>query len=194
MSVLYVPPCPTTCGGSVPPVEFNECTPLYHWGEISKIYIGPITIPHFADVSSITEWNAQLDNNDPADGHIRTLIVIGDMPEPEILEVPTSGDRIAIGYRTFSVNFEIDETGSVHEETVVADHNYTFLLLNQCGGKYKIWFETSDGLLYGGEDGIECSIRMNQIIPRERNALVKIMGKATWKSLQAPFRCHSPLY
>jgi hypothetical protein len=192
MSVLYVPPCPTTCGGSVPPVEFNECTPRYHWGEISKIYIGPITIAHFADVSAIGEWIPLLSATE--DDHIRTLTVIGDMPEPEILEVPTSGDRIAIGFRTFSINFEIDETGSEHEEAVAPDHNYTFLLLNQCGGKFKIWFETSDGLLYGGEDGIECSIRMNQIIPRERNALVKIMGKATWKSLQAPFRCHSPLY
>jgi len=65
--------------------------------------------------------------------------------------------------------------------------------MSECGGKYVIWYETSDGILYGGNDGVEVSLRMNQVIPRERTALVKLMGKATWKSIQSPFRCDSPL-
>lgn len=182
MSVLYLDPCPTTCSGSVAEVSFNECAPETHWGEVSKVYITESDFAGFTDVSALPEWTANL--ADTGDDKIRTLIVIGELPEPETTEVPLSGDRVAIGYKTFNLNFTIDETNET---------NYNFLLMSECGGKYLIWFETSDGILYGGNDGIEVSLRMNQIIPRERTALVTIECKATWKSLQSPFRCVSPM-
>lgn len=190
MSVLFVPPCPTTCSGSLADVLFNECAPEWHYGEVSKIYIAESDFesvdnagnPGFSDVTSLTEWNDNL--SDTVDSKIRTLVVLGDLPEAETTEIAASGDRIAIGYKTFSLIFEIDETN---------DTNYNFLLMSECGGKYLIWFETSDGLLFGGNLGIEVSLRLNYLIPRERTAFQKIMGKATWKSLQSPFRCESPL-
>jgi hypothetical protein len=183
MSYLYLPPCPTTCSGSVADVDFDNCTPVYHWGEISKVYIGSTNVPNFADVSSIVEWNSILD--DSADDHIRELTVIGEQTEAETVEVPTSGDRIAIGFKKFSINFEIDETNDI---------NYVFHQMLECGGKFKIWYETSDGILYGGNEGIEASVKTNQVIPKERTALVKIVGKATWNSLHSPVRCVSPMY
>ena len=190
MSVLYVPDCPTTCSGSVPDVSFNECVPENNWGEVSKIYITESDFesvdnagnPGFSDVTSLTEWNDNL--SDTEDGKIRTLVVLGDMPEAETTEVPTSGDRVAIGFKTFTLPFEIDETN---------DTNYNFLLMSECGGKFLIWYETSGGLLFGGNAGIEVSLKLNYLIPRERTALQKIMGVATWKSLRSPFRCESPL-
>lgn len=182
MSVLFLPPCPVTCSGSVSDVSFNECAPETHWGEVSKIYITESDFAGFTDVTDLAEWTANL--SDTGDDKIRTLIVIGELPEPETTEVPISGDRIAIGYKTFNLNFAIDETNET---------NYTFMLMSECGGKYLIWYETSDGILYGGNDGIEVSLRLNQVIPRERTAIVTIVGKATWKSLQSPFRCDSPL-
>jgi hypothetical protein len=184
MSVLFIPPCPTTCAGYLADVSFNECTPEYHWGEISKIYLASITHPGFINAGALAEWTAWLSDTADFAYSIRTLTVIGELPEPETSEVPTSGDRIAIGYKTFNLNFEIDETNDI---------NYNWLLMSECGGKYVIWYETSDGILYGGNDGIEVSLRMNQIIPRERTALVKLMGKATWKSIRSPFRHDSPL-
>ena len=190
MSVLYVPPCPTTCSGAVADVSFNECAPENNWGEVSKIYIAASDFesvdnagnPGFSDVTSLTEWNDNL--SDTVDDKIRTLVVLGDLPEAETTEVATSGDRIAIGYKTFNLVFEIDETNET---------NYNFLLMSECGGKYLIWYETSGGLLFGGNAGIEVSLKLNYLIPRERTALQKIMGKATWKALQSPFRCTSPL-
>lgn len=184
MSVLYLPPCPTTCSAYLADVSFNECTPEYHWGEVSKVYLASTEHPGFMDVSNIAEWTAWLSDTADLDTSIRTLVVIGELPEAETTEVSTSGDRIAIGFKTFNLNFEIDETNET---------NYAFLLMSECGGKYVMWFETSDGLLFGGNDGIEVSLRMNYTIPRERTALQKILGKATWKSLQSPFRCESPL-
>lgn len=190
MSNLYVPPCPTTCSGSLAEVSFNECAPEWHYGEVSKIYIAESDFesvdnagnPGFSNVASLAEWNDNL--SDTEDSSIRTLIVLGDLPEAETTEIPASGDRIAIGFKTFNLNFEIDETNV---------ENYNFLMMSECGGKYLIWFETSDGLLFGGDAGIEVSLRLNYLIPRERTAFQKIMGKATWKSLQSPFRCDSPL-
>lgn len=165
------------------PVDFDDCAPEKHWGEVSHLYIGSLDVPDFLDVSSIIEWNSIL--SDTEDDHIRTMTVIGDLPETEVTEIQMSGDRIAIGYKTFTLNFEVDETNDI---------NYQWHQLLECGGKFKIWFETSDGILYGGNTGIEASVRMNLIIPRERTALVKFMGKASWKSLQSPPRCLSPLY
>ena len=182
MSVLYLPPCPTDCSGAVADVNFNDCTPELHWGEISKIYIVGSDFAGFTDVATLGEWTNNL--GDTGDDKIRTLTVIGELPEPEIAEVPYSGDRIAVGYKTFNLPFEIDETNET---------NYNFLLMSECGGKYLIWFETSDGILYGGNDGIEASVRLNLLIPKERTALKKYMGRATWKSLKSPYRCTSPM-
>jgi hypothetical protein len=181
MSVCYLPPCPTTCEGSVAEVSFNECAPEKHWGEISKLYVVDANFGGL-DADNLADWNANLD--DVTDKMIRTLIVIGELPEPETVEVPLSGDRIAIGSKTFNLNFIIDETNET---------NYAFLKTVECGGKFIIWFETSDGILYGDDTGIEVSLRINMVIPRERTAVVTYVGKATWKSLTHPCRTIFPL-
>jgi hypothetical protein len=190
MSVLYVPPCPTTCSGELSEVSFDACRGVFHWGEISKIYLADSDFssvdnagnPGFSDVTSLVEWNDNL--SDTADGGIRTFIVLGDLPEAESTETPAAGDLVAIGYKTFTLNFQVDQTN---------DTNYTFLLMSECGGKYLMWFETRDGLLFGGNLGLTVSLKLNYLIPREKTALQLIMGKATWESLQSPFRCASPL-
>ena len=182
MSVLYLPPCPTTCSASVADVSFNECAPETHWGEISKLYVTNLDFAGFTDVTDLSEWTANL--GDTGDDKIRTIICIGEQPEPEQTEVPISGDRTVVGYKNFILNIEIDETN---------DTNYNFLCMSECGGKYLLWYETSDGILYGGNEGIEASITMNQVIPREREGIVKIMAKVSWKSIQHPFRCVSPM-
>jgi hypothetical protein len=101
------------------------------------------------------------------------------MPEPEQTETPISGDRIIIGYKKFVLNLEVDETNET---------NYNFLLLSECGGKYKACFETADGLIYGGKDGIEVSLKMNQPIPKTRAEVVKIIMKVSWSSKNHPLR------
>ena len=183
MSNLYVPPCPTDCGGSVAAVLFNDCAPETHWGEVSKVYIGPSDTPAFLDVTSLAQWTAALAQS--GDDKIRTAIGIGEFAEPETTETPISGDRIAFGFKKFSLPYAIDETN---------DTNYNFFLQLECGGKVKIWFETSDGLLFGGNDGIEASVKAFYLIPRERSAMQTINLTFKWNSLLSPFRCTSPLY
>lgn len=182
MSNLFLPPCPTSCSGSVAAVDFDDCAPVWHWGEVSKVYVGPTTIPTF-DSTSLAAWNTYL--SDTVADKIRTLTTLGDMPEAASTETQMSGDRVSSGTKTFTLNFQIDETN---------DTNYAFYQMVECGGKFKLWFETSDGELYGGNEGILVSIKINQVIPPERSAPVKIMAVATWKSLHSPARYLSPMY
>lgn len=184
MSVLLNPTCPSDCS-TLPAVAFDTCAPELHWGEVTKLYVAAADADDFANVEDVTEWNTRLDQSAVATGdEIRELTVIAELPEPEQTETPVSGDRTAVGFKNFALNFDIDETN---------DTNYNFLLTLECNLSFKIWYETSDGMLYGGNEGILATLRANQVIPKERTELVKFVGVARWKSQTSPLRCVSPL-
>jgi hypothetical protein len=172
------------------PVAFSTCAPSYHWGEISKVYIAPADFLPF-DLTVLGNWTSRL--ADTGDDKIRTLIGIGDMPEPEITEVTTSGDRKAYSSRQYTINFTIDETGSVAAGVVI--DNYSWMAMTGCNTNYQFWFETSDGVLYtGGPDsGLEGTGIFHQIIPRLRTELVTFVGTFKWQSYFAPYRMASPM-
>lgn len=183
MSNLFFPPCPTGCDSSVVPVKFDKCAPEYHWGEISKVYIAPVDIDLSGfDASDPASWSAKLSDTDA--GKIRTLIGIGEMGEPEITEVATSGDRKAYGFRQYSFSFTIDETG---------DENYEWMVMTGCNMAYRIWYETADGTLYGGNEGLRASAIFHEIIPRGRTEIRTFQGNFRWTSMLAPPRCESPI-
>jgi hypothetical protein len=182
MSIISLPICPTTCAGTLGSINFDECAPEVHFGEIAKLYLwvlGEVPFATQADYDSAAHWNTHLSESGTTSGAIRAFTVIGELPEPELTETPISGDRIVVGYKKFTLNLEIDETNET---------NYNFLLLSECGGKYSMNFETADGIIYGGKDGIEATVRMNQVIPRERSGVVKIITKVTWSSKNSPLR------
>ena len=183
MSVLLYPTCPESCGGALPAVSFDNCAPAIHYGEVSKLYLANVEADDFTNVELLSEWTARLtaDGTDP--DAIRELTVIGDLPEAERTEITISGDRTIAGFKNFTLNFEVDETNAI---------NYNFLLTSECNLKFKMWFETSDGILYGGNEGIEASILMNLVIPRERTDVVKYMGQAKWRSQFSPLRSTMP--
>ena len=184
MSVLLLPQCPSDCTG-LPAVDFDVCAPELHWGEVSKLYLAAADADDFTNVESLAEWTTRLDQSATATGdEIRELTILGDLPEPEQSEIAISGDRTAVGVKTFTLAFDVDETN---------DTNYLAMLNMECNLTFKIWYETSDGMLYGGNDGIIATVRMNQIIPRERTELVKLTGTAKWKSQFSPLRVVSPM-
>lgn len=185
MSNLYLPPCPTECSGSLEAVSFNECAPTIHYGEVSKLYVARADASDFANPQTITEWTARLSDSDVAADKIRTFIGIGEMTAPEKSELPISGGRTIYSPKTFNLLFEVDETN---------DTNYEFLLSTECNVKYKFWFETSDGMLYGGKTGIEAVINMDAPIPKGREEVAKFMMSMKWKSKNHPLRCTSPMF
>ena len=184
MSVLTLEACPVDCAGALGAVSFSECAPEFHYGEISKMYIANADAADFAAVDVITEWTARLDDTGVDADDIRTFIGIGELPEPEQTESPASGNRIAYGPFTFNLTFEVDETN---------DDNYAFLLNANCNLKYKFWLEMSDGMLYGGNEGIEGTIKMTQPLPKSRDEKVLIIIKAKWTNKFYPLRCLSPM-
>lgn len=183
MSVLIYPDCPSDCGGALPAVSFDDCAPAIHYGEVSKLYLANVEAADFTNVELLSEWTTRLTADGTNPDAIRELTVIGDLPEAERTEIAISGDRTIAGVKNFTMNFEIDETNVT---------NYNFLLTTECNLKFKMWFETSDGILYGGNEGIEASILMNLVIPRERTDVVKYMGQAKWRSQFSPLRSTMP--
>lgn len=183
MSVLVNPVCPENCEGALPPVLFDDCAPEIHYGQIVKLYLANAEAADFTNVELLSEWTTRLsaDSTDP--DAIRELTVIGDLPEPERTEQTISGDRIITGQKQFTMNFEVDETNVV---------NYEFMLTTECNLKFKLWAEMSDGILYGGNEGILASVLMNLLLPRERTDVVKYMGTAKWKSQFSPLRSTMP--
>lgn len=188
MSVIVLPDCPTNCSAVLESVSFSECAPEVHFGEIAKLYLWvDSATPPFAsqaEYDSAAHWATHLNESGVALDDIREFTVIGEQPEPEQAETPISGDRTVVGYKKFTLNLEIDETNET---------NYTFLLASECNGKYKANYETADGILYGGYLGLDVSVKMNQVIPRERSGVVKIMVKVSWSSKNHPFRQISPV-
>lgn len=184
MSVLLYPSCPESCAGSLPDPEFNECAPVVGYGEIAKFYLAKADAAPFSNVESLAEWTQRLAAGVATADAIRAYTVLADLPEPELTEQTISGNRTIRGFKKFSIPFEIDETN---------DTNYQAHLTFECNTKFKLWFETADGMMYGGNEGIEVSILTNFVIPRSRTEVVKIMGKATWDSKKSPLRNVSPL-
>jgi hypothetical protein len=182
MSVLTLPSCPDDCTG-LPLVDFDVCAPEIHYGEVSKIYIAAADADPFTNIELLPEWTARLSETSVDPDAIRPLTVLGDLPVAEQSELTISGDRTVVGYKQFVLNFEVDETNGV---------NYNFMLTAECNLSFLIWFETSDGVMYGGNEGILATVRLSLMIPRERTDIVKYMGTAKWKSVFSPLRSHSP--
>ena len=183
MSVLVIPTCPTDCSG-LPAVYFDECAPDVHYGEVVKLYMAAVDAADFTNVELLGEWTTRLSDAGVDPDAIRELTVYGELPEAEQTEITISGDRTVVGYKQFTLNFEVDETNDI---------NYNWLMNLECNLKFKIWFETSDGRLYGGNEGIEATVRANLMIPKERTDIVKFIGTAKWKSIFSPLVGDSPM-
>ena len=185
MSVLSLPQCPVDCTGSLEAVSFNECAPDIHYGEISKLYVARSDAADFTSPDLLAEWTARLSDTAVDADSIRTLIGIGELAPAEKTEILISGGRTIYSPKTFNILFEVDETN---------DTNYEFLLSTECNLKFKFWFETSDGMLYGGKTGIEAVFGMDAPIPKGREEIAKFMVSIKWKSANSPLRNISPMF
>jgi hypothetical protein len=180
---MSTPVCPTDCNG-LPEVLFNECAPDLHYGEISKIYFTTANADDFTDVEDLAEWQARLADSGGDEDSIRTLGVIGELVAPEGTEIRINGNRRIMPPKTYKLNFTIYETN---------DTNYDLVRAFECNIKSKIWFETSDGMLYGGKTGILGTFKIDSVIPLNYQELHTFPGVFTWENNMLPDRCVSPM-
>jgi hypothetical protein len=185
MSVLTLDACPTNCTASLGSVSFDACAPERHYGEISKLYIGRIDGADFTNVDIITEWTARLSDTVDSADKIRTLYGMGEMPMPEQTEKLVSRGEYAYSPFTFTFTFNVDDTNDI---------NYEFMLATYCNQRRKIWLEMSDGMLYGGNEGIEAILKGGQPLLPGREDFILITLSAKWKSPNWPLRTLSPMY
>lgn len=179
------PICPVGCASALPVVSFSECSPEVNLSEIQYVYVAKSVAADFTDWTVITEWTTRLSQTVVVgDDTIRTLTVIGDKPAPARTEKEISGGRKVSANKTHTLNFTIDETNEI---------NHELLRMLECGGTFKIWYETQGGLLFGGNEGIEASIFLDMILGRGREEVASFAGVAEWKNRFTEERCVSPI-
>ena len=174
--------CPTGCEGDLPIVLFDVCAPDVDFGNIEKIYLTNIGNP-LANVEDAAEWLTRLSNSSTDADAIRYLHVIGELPEPEQEETEISLCRTIYSDCKYQLPFEIDETNLT---------NHEFMRKTHCNTDYLMWF-ASGKYIYGGNDGIQASLRLNMTIPRECRGLKKYMGLFTWENEFPPVANENPL-
>jgi hypothetical protein len=169
-----MPVCTTT----LTPLRADDCTTGVIFGRIDRIYLTKVG-DGLTDWSSSVEWTGRIDNAtaQPTNGdpyHIRQLNVIGSVAEPEQNEISISANRFAYSLPEFTVEFSIDDTASTD--------NYAFMqtLIANNGGIYALWLE-GGGYLYGGNDGVEATIKLSYEVPEDNNDIVRMRGTAKWK-------------
>lgn len=167
------PVCPTDCNADLPVVEFDKCNPEIHLSEIRRIFIAKTTAANFTNAALAGEWVTRLSETSVAnDDVIRPLTVIADKPAPTLTEKEISGGRKVAINKTHIVNITIDETNA---------SNHDFMRQIECGGEFKMWYETAGGLLFGGNEGIECRIKLDMVLARGEEHMV-YTGTAEWKN------------
>lgn len=183
---MPIPTCPTDCSSALPVVDFSKCAPQVHLSEIRRIFITKANAEDFTDWESATEWTARISETDVSgDDAIRPLTVIADKPAPTPVTQEISNGRTVTVSKNHTINYTVDD---------VSDDNYEFMRTLECGGSYKIWYETEGGFLYGGNTGITVNATGDDILNRGREEIETIAGTFTWRSKFHPDRALSPIF
>lgn len=178
-----LPVCPTGCTSSLPDVQFDECNPEVNGAQVAKVYVTNIGYP-LTDWTDALEWDARMNPLVPGPSDIKTLHVVGAKPVPTATEKEISLGRKVAGKKTHVLSVKIDETNAT---------NHEFVRKNECGGNYLFWYETLEGLLFGGNTGISGSLLLDMNIAESSEENIVFEGKFEWKSKFTEERIVSPI-
>ncbi len=93
--------------------------------------------------------------------------------------------RIMSGQENHSLNLRIDE---------VNQENYDYARGFGCNRRTKIWYKTINGDAYGGNKGIDVSMKWKHVIPEGSSDLQTLVSHPKWKSKFEPCRFVHPLH
>ncbi len=179
---MSLPNCPEDCTSNLPVYQFDDCNPEINNGEIAWIYYTTDEDGNgLSNAGDAAEWDSRLSNSATGSSQIRALRVIGEFPVVADNEKEISGGRVQDGVKDFLINADIDETNQV---------NHNALRELECNtGSQRFWFETRDGLLFGGNDGIRnAKIKFKLNIPKTYNDIILFPGTIKWKYKFTPER------
>lgn len=176
--------CPENCASAdLPNVLFNDCPEavISEESEITDLFLSTETVP--SDWTNTSAWNAVLGQSAP--NKIRRLTGIGDVPLPEAITRTISGGRIIKTSENYTINFDADDT---------TDANYAFMRRLQCGGTFKMWYQTLGKYLYGGPIGIEVNVsNAGEVLARGESGFNIFQFILTWTADCGPERIVSPI-
>ena len=179
------PLCPTDCTAALGVVHFSDCAPNINPSEIKRVFIAKGNSDPFDDWTTAAEWTTRLNQTGTTANAIRPLTVIGDKPAPASITKDISNGRKYVVGKDHTLNFTIDD---------VSDENYEFMRATECGGKYRLWYETKGGYLYGGNEGILASLVMDDVLNRGTDEIETLNGVLTWRKKFSPERTKSPIF
>ena len=177
--------CPNSCETALPEVKFSKCSPNIVLSEIVRIFVGKQTTQPFNNWKDASEWTQRLSETANTANAIRPLTVIADKPAGSPVVKEISNGRKYNLRKEFTINIEIDD---------VSEENYEFMRVTQCGGEYKLWFETAGGRIYGGNEGIDASLVLDNVLGRGKDEIEKITGTASWSDKFSPEMALSPIF
>ena len=167
------PLCPTDCDQALGTVLFDDCAPNINPSEIQRLFVSKGNAEPFTDWKQASEWTTRIAQTGTNADAIRELTVIGDKPVPSPITKDISGGRKYTVGKDHTLNFTVDD---------VSDENYEFMRSTECGGKYRLWYETKGGYIYGGNDGIKVTIVMDDVLNRGADEIETLNGVVTWRN------------
>lgn len=142
--------------------------------EITSIYLALPGRENLVNLSEMVFW---VNNRSKHQKAIRELLVLGSK------STICSIDGYLIK-RVNEINFIIDE---------VNDANYNFMLAVERGRKFKMWYATDDGNLFGGFAGIIAEISGEMELNRGKQQIAVLKFKAEWISYGPDKVCKNPI-
>lgn len=180
------PTCSTTCDGDLPEVLFDDCNPAVAFSEIRRIFVAKKIAAPFEDWTEASEWVARVDASTTlGDDYIRAFTVIGDKPVPNSVSKDISNGRKFVVGKDHVINFLIDD---------VSDKNYEAMRAFECGGQFRLWYETEGGHMYGGNEGILVNINLDSQLNRGREEIGALIGVVNYRAKFTEERTISPIY
>jgi hypothetical protein len=180
------PACSQDCNAALPPAKFSNCNPNVNFSEIRRIFMAKLNAAPFNNWKAAGEWNTRVNNTTTTgNDYIREFTVIGDKPAAANVVAQISNGRTKVIGKDHTLNFTIDD---------VTDENYEAMRAFECGGKYRFWYETEGGYMFGGNEGFTADMVQNSVLDRGREAYERIEGVLTWRSKFHPERAVSPIY
>lgn len=183
---MATPTCAANCDVNLPVVSFDDCNPEILFSEIRRVFIAKKNADPFTDWTDATEWETRLSQDSiTGDDYIRPLTVIADKPAAAAVSKDISNGRKKIIGKDHTINVTIDD---------VTDENYEFMRALECGGKFRFWYETSGGKMYGGNEGFTAEFNLDDILNRGVDEIETLAGAITWRSKFSPERIDSPIF
>lgn len=171
------------CDSELLPVDFDECNPSLKYNEIRKLYVANDGNP-LTNWTDPNEWAVRLSETSSATNAIRALTVRGSLDVEFGEKVRISGGRFAFLPSTYTLTAQVDDNNAT---------NYTFMRSTGCNKAYRVWSETSDGDLYGGNEGILVILQGREPISDDPESFRALEFVGEWTANLAALRIPSPI-